>query len=287
MKLNHFSMPSAQELQSLIEFCRVMASAPFYQKLGPGGVMAIYLTAKERDLPFMSCLNGGLHSVDGKITYSALMIDALIMKAGHKTKLIKLDEKGCTVRFTRGDRKGDPDYEPLDFTYTLEDARIAGYLTKNNWRQNPKPMLYSRCITGGARIHMSEVMLGVLVQGELVGSDSDGDLMPQLPEHVNMNELPAPNDSAPAQIEQLPQPKAEQLIKQAEPLEGFDVFVERHSLKLKEDGSPMSKRMEYVLATVNKTNMGLTQVINSAIKNEKIFDDRFEKWLNASEKISV
>jgi len=287
MKLNHFSMPSAQELQSLIEFCRVMASAPFYQKLGAGGVMAIYLTAKERDLPFMSCLNGGLHSVDGKITYSALMIDALIMKAGHKTKLIRLDDKGCTVRFTRGDRRGDTDYEPLDFTYTLEDARIAGYLTKNNWKQNPKPMLYSRCITGGARIHMSEVMLGVLVQGELVGSDSDGDLMPQLPEHVIINELPIPTESVPPQIEHSPQPKAEQLIKQAEPLEGFNAFVERHGLTMKEDGSPMSKRMEYVLATVHKTSMGITQVINSAIKNEKIFDERFEKWLNASEKIPV
>ena len=36
MKLNHFSMPSPQEMQHLIEFCKVMAQSPFYVKLGAG-----------------------------------------------------------------------------------------------------------------------------------------------------------------------------------------------------------------------------------------------------------
>ena len=40
-----FSMPSPQEMDQLINFCKVMSQSPFYQKIGPGGVMAIYLTA--------------------------------------------------------------------------------------------------------------------------------------------------------------------------------------------------------------------------------------------------
>jgi hypothetical protein len=258
----NFSMPNAQEIEQLINFCKVMASSPFYQKLGPGGVMAIYLTAKERDLPFMACLNGGLHSVDGKITYSALMIDALIMKAGHKTKLLRLDEKGCTVRFTRGDRKGDADYEPLEFSYTLEDARIAGYLSKNNWKNNPKPMLYSRCITGGARIHMAEVMVGVLVQGELVGTDSDGDIAPQMPEHIATNQLPISTGS----------------IKEIEhqPSEGFQDFLDKHGIKyLGETPSPAMQYVEKVAALTRKTEI---EIINSAMGNETGFIRAFEKW---------
>jgi hypothetical protein len=258
-----FSMPNTQEIEQLINFCKVMASSPFYQKLGPGGVMAIYLTAKERDLPFMACLNGGLHSVDGKITYSALMIDALIMKAGHKTKLLHLDEKSCTVRFTRGDRKNDPDYEPLEFTYTIDDARIAGYLTKNNWKNNPKPMLYSRCITGGGRIHMSEVFLGVLVQGELVGSNSDGDIMPQLPDHIATNLLPESNGSV-------------KEIKHR-PAVGFNEFLARHQMSYTEKEGP-SLAMEYVEKVAALTRKSEVEIINSAMQNEDGFIRAFEKW---------
>ena len=65
-----FSMPCEQELQQLIEFCKIMATAPFYSKLQAGGVLAIYLTAQEHNVPFMSSLNGGMYTYDGKVTFS-------------------------------------------------------------------------------------------------------------------------------------------------------------------------------------------------------------------------
>lgn len=236
-----------------------MASSPFYQKLGPGGVLAIFLTARERDLPFMSCLNGGLHSVEGKITFSALMIDAMIMKAGHKTELLYLDSTKCTVRFTRGDRKTDPDYKPLDFTYTIEDARIAGYLTKNNWKQNPKPMLYSRCITGGGRIAMAEVLMGVLVDGELVGTTSDGDIAPQIPEYIT-KQLPETTESV------------EPLLIECQKHDNYDDFIEKHQIV---EGT---KEMEYIEHLANRLKKTTVQTINKAIANEEGFLNSFKKW---------
>jgi hypothetical protein len=260
-----FSMPSAQEMQSLIHFCEVMAKAPFYQKLGAGGVMAIYLTAKEYDLPFMACMNGGLHTFDGKVTFSAIMIDALILKAGHKTEVLQLDENGCRIRFTRGDRRNDPNYKPFEFEYTREQAAKAGYLSKNNWKTSLKDMLYSRCLTGGGRKHTPEVFVGILVSGELVGDDRDQDIPPLLPANVVQDQLPAPD--APAQ---LPAP-----VKH----EKYDQFcLENQIFK----GNLI---YDYVGVIVgNNPKMNEVEVINSAIKHEKKFFDSFSKWKETKSK---
>ena len=265
MKTNYFSMPSPQEIQSLIEFCKVMATSPFYQKLGPGGVMAIYLTAKEYDLPFMACMNGGLHTFDGKVTFSAIMIDALILKAGHKTEVLKLDEHECTIRFTRGDRKHDKDYKPFVFTYTTKQAQTAGYLSKKNWQTSLKDMLYSRCITGGGRKHMPEVFVGVLVAGELVGDDSDSNIPPLLPPKVaeSTNLLP---DSA-----DLGEKNAPKAIAHT-PAEGFDEFCAKHGLNA--DGP----KAEYVKSVCASTNKDKVYIVNCAVANEKRFLETFDKW---------
>lgn len=270
MKQQYFSMPNAQEMQSLIEFCKVMATAPFYQKLGPGGVMAIYLTAKEYDLPFMACLNGGLHTFDGKVTFSAIMIDALIIKAGHKADLLHLDEKKCVIRFTRGDRRNDSTYQPLVYEYTLDQANKAGYLKKNNWQTSPKDMLYSRCLTGGGRKHTPEVFVGVLVAGELVGDDRDSDITPLLPVNVavSTNLLPAPTESveSPKQLEHVKLPNYEEFCRQHGIMEGSD-------------------KHEYVKVIISKNpKMNEIQVVNSAIKNEQKFLDTFNKWLEEKTK---
>lgn len=266
MKQQYFSMPSPAELQSLIEFCKVMANSPFYQKLGPGGVMAIYLTAKEYDLPFMACLNGGLHTFDGKVTFSALMIDALILKAGHKTEVLKIDNQSCRIRFTRGDRKHDKDYKPFEYEYTYEKAHKAGYLSKKNWQTSLDDMLYSRALTGGARKHVGEVMVGVLVTGELVGDDRDGDIPPLLPPKVaeTTNLLP---DSANLGEKTVERPQIGYT-----PAEGYEEFCMKHGLN---ESGP---KFDYVKSVCETTKKDKVYIVNCALANETRFLETFSKW---------
>lgn len=263
MKANYFSMPSPQEITSLIEFCKVMATSPFYQKLGPGGVMAIYLTAKEYDLPFMACMNGGLHTFDGKVTFSAIMIDALILKAGHKTEVLHLDDNLCTIRFTRGDRRGDKNYKPFEFTYTRAQAEKAGYMSKKNWQTSLRDMLYSRCMTGGGRKHTPEVFVGVLVSGELVGDDSDSNIAPLIPAHVaeSTNQLPAPTESVepPKQIGHTP-------------VEGYEEFCLKHGLN---ESGP---KFDYINSVCLTSKKDKVYIVNCAVANETKFLDTFAKW---------
>lgn len=268
-----FEMPCPQEMNSLIEFCKVMAQSPFYQKLGPGGVLAIYMTAKEYNLPFMACMNGGLHTFDGKVTFSAIMVNALILNAGHKADLIYLDNQKCIIHFKRGDRH-EKDYEGLEVTYTMEDARIAGYLTKDNWRKSPKNMLYSRCLTNGARIVTPEVMVGVIVAGEYVDIQvNDSNVQPQVPAHsaliddqtfrsTNSNEI-----SSKMASNELPK------IDFCE-TDDYKIFCEKLGIGT---GNLTEQYFEDLVLNGTK-NKSKDHFIECAFKNEEGFNKMFEKW---------
>lgn len=251
-----FSMPSSGEMAHLIDFCKMMSTAPFYQRLGPGGIMGIYLTAKEYDLPFMGCLNGGLHVVDGKVTFSAVMIDALILKAGHKTEVLKLDDKSCKIRFIRGDRSHDKNYKPFEYEYTVEKAQKAGYLSKNNWKTSLDDMLYCRCMTGGGRKHIPEVFVGVLLAGELTNTNADEDIQPETPYHD------------PKELQE------RKMRMDQESKEALDKFKLKHELF---DSDEESEKRTFLIEST-KTGKSIDQTIQSAFNNEKGFIEAFEKW---------
>lgn len=256
-----FSMPSQQEMHHLIDFCKVMATAPFYQKLTAGGIMAIYLTAKEHNLPFMACLNGGLYTFDGKVTFSAQLINAMIINAGHIADILHLDEQKCVIHFKRGDRK-DSDYKGLVYEYNIQQAEKAGYLKKGNWITSPKDMLFSRCLTGGGRKHIPEIFVGVLVTGELVSDQSDSQIIPDVPLEAK-NTIQIPINVTPAS--------------DIAELEGFSDFVSKHQLIKNVDGT-MNHKMQFVVNSAEKGNMAETKVINYAMKNEADFEKKFDKW---------
>ena len=45
--------------------------------------------------------------------------------------------------------------------WTLEDARTAGLLGKDNWRHHPRAMLAQRCMAWGVNLHCQDAMLGL------------------------------------------------------------------------------------------------------------------------------
>jgi hypothetical protein len=171
---------SERDMRELMEFTKHLANAPYYQKMGPGGVLAIWLTAKEMGLPPMMCLNGGMYTFSGQVTLSAKVINLLLLRAGHRAEVLKLDDECCEIKFVRGDRRKDQGAEFV-YKYTMEDAKRAGLLNKKNWQTNPRDMLYNRCLSGGAIKHMPDATNGAYVIGEMPG---DGDIIDVIPEDV-------------------------------------------------------------------------------------------------------
>ncbi len=179
--LRTFNAPAAQEIDQIMTFCKCLATAPFYQKMGAGGVLAIYLTAKELHLPLMACLNGGLYTFDGKVTMSGLLMHMMLINAGIEVDVKELNNKACEIIFSRNVKGKTSTFK---YRYTIEDAAQAGYLGKDVWKKTPRDMLFNRTVSGGARKFAPDVLLGAYAFGEILEADINLD-------HLNLvNEVP-------------------------------------------------------------------------------------------------
>lgn len=150
---NTYFLPTHKEGEDTWNWAKMLATAPFYQKLGVGGVAAIILTARELRLPPMACLNGLLYSVDGKITMSGQLMNTMIANAGHEAKILHLDKHKCVIAFKR-----NSETQAQVYTFTMDDAKEAKLAHKDNWVKYPRDMLFNRCISAGARKYMPEVI---------------------------------------------------------------------------------------------------------------------------------
>lgn len=249
-------MPKGQELTDLINFCKVMSDSPAYRKLGPGGVMSIVLTAKEMNLPMMPCLNGGMYNFSGTVSLSAQLMQALLMRGGVEIKIIELTDNICRLQFHR---KGQ---EPFNFHYSVEEARKAHYLGKDNWKAHARDMLFCRAMSGGARKYAPDLLMGCYVHGELNGQD------------VPYEQVAVPYEIS-NQIEETNQPEESQELKQIE----FDDFVKKHGLKKK------GLKADYIEAIATNSRKTKDEIIKLAINNEQRFESAFKKWSEANKKI--
>lgn len=251
-----FSMPKGQELADLTSFCKVMADSPAYRKLGAGGVMSIVLTAKEMNLPMMPCLNGGMYNFSGTVSLSAQLMQALLMRGGVEIKVIELTDNICRLKFKR---KGQEDFE---FYYSLEEARKAHYLGKDNWKSHQRDMLYCRAMSGGARKYAPDLLMGCYVHGELNGQDIAY-------EQINVPIQPENQIKEADEIKKIAFEKAE----------GFDEFLKKHGL-----GDENSKKKAYITAIASTSKKTEDEIINFAIANEERFESGFTRWLDAEAK---
>ena len=251
---NSFSIPIGQEMDQIISVCKVLATCPYYQKLGPGGVLAIYLTAREMNLPLMMCLNGGMYTFSGLVSLSAQLMNMLIVNAGHRADVLQLDEKVCRIKFWRSDRPKDNC--TFEYEYTIEMAAKAGYLGKDNWKKAPKDMLFSRCLSGGSRKFMPDAIMNAYTIGEL--GEEDGKTPTSLPDLTTrtIEAYKAPEEP-PQEIEQ-------------EKTTEYEDFCQKH---LCEDD-----KVAYVRKIAQATSKTETQIIHSAISNESGFITAFNKW---------
>lgn len=188
------------DLMQVLQICSELAKSPFYAKMGTGGVMAVWLTAKELGIPPMSALNGGLYTFDGKVTLSAQLMNMMIINAGHRIDIVELHDRTCKLTFWRKDRMKDPKYVGFSYEFSVEMAQKAGYMNKTNWKNHTRDMLFSRALSGGARKHLPDALMNCYVFGEIEdGKFNDSDLVNVMPTEVVNH---ANGDAPPIAIEQ-------------------------------------------------------------------------------------
>jgi len=131
----------------------------------PEAAVAIMLKGRELDIPPMQAFSS-IYVVKGKPTISAQLIGALIFRAGHGYHVDKLDDAGCVITFNR---KGATPYQ---HTFSIENAKAAGLAGAETWKKYTKAMLFSRCMSAGARIAFPDIIAGMYTTEELADPES-------------------------------------------------------------------------------------------------------------------
>lgn len=144
----------------------------------PEKLFLLLQQGKELGLQPMQSLNN-IYVVNGKTAISSKMMLSLAIRAGIKYEFVTWTAEKCEIIFTRGDWS-------MNFDYTIDEARLAGLLSKDNWRAYPKEMLKSRCISRGLSLIAPDVIGGLYEESELVDAmnvtNTDSHILETTPE---------------------------------------------------------------------------------------------------------
>jgi hypothetical protein len=142
----------------------------------PEAVLACVLTGRELGLGPMEALRS-IDMIDGKPSPSGEWMLGRIFEAGHVVQTLHQDDQKVVLR---GIRIVEPKEYSMDVTYTIEMARRAGLVSKDNWKKYPEAMLFWRALSMLARQFFPDVLHGVKYLAEELGSDLEPEDVPDL-----------------------------------------------------------------------------------------------------------
>jgi len=131
----------------------------------PDEAFAAGLMGAEIGLPLLASLRQ-IYVVNGKPSFSAEAMNAMIQRNGHSLKA-RLTLDSCWIKAKRADNGNE-----FEFEFTMADAKAAGLLEKDVWKQYPKSMLWARALSQVCRSLFPDVMLGMGYTPEELNDES-------------------------------------------------------------------------------------------------------------------
>lgn len=205
---------SMKQIGRLAEIIVASGLAPKAIMMAPSPRAAAYVvisTGLEMGLGVMQAMRHIFVTPEGKVGVSASIIVSRVKRA--KTcryfRIVKMDTKECTCETHR---EGEP--EPTGLTWTIEDAKAANLLGKDNWKKYPRAMLRNRCQAELARAVYPDEVDGVYDPDELGAiTTEDGEIIEVRGD--SQRRAPSPPPSEP-RSEPKPAPDLDAMLKDFE-----------------------------------------------------------------------
>lgn len=131
--------------------------------------------AKELGISAFAAMAGGIYiTKQGQVGLGANAMAGKIKGSGRYTYLKgEHTAKKCVIEFfENGEKLGDSEY-------TLDDAKTAGLLSKDNWKNHPKNMLFARAMSNGAKWFCPDLWSGIAVYSMDEIEEIEASLIPE------------------------------------------------------------------------------------------------------------
>lgn len=131
-------------------------SGYFKDASDPSKAVVKIMAGREVGLPPVASMMG-LYVIEGKVTYSATMVGALIKRAGYKYIVQWTEDNGGTCILNFRDKEG---LNLGTSSFSMSDAKAAGLAGKNTWAKYPRAMMFARALSQGGRWFCPEAFAG-------------------------------------------------------------------------------------------------------------------------------
>ncbi|MBT56575.1 MAG: hypothetical protein CMF72_24645 [Mameliella sp.] len=142
----------------------------------PAATAAAILYGREVGLPPMTALTQ-THVIEGRPSLSSEAMRAQVIAAGHDIEVLESTGGMCRMR---GRRRGSQTWTP-EVAWSIDMARAAGLLSKNNWKNHPRRMLQARASGELCQLYFPDVVLGFAVTEELLDEGGQEQASPDAP----------------------------------------------------------------------------------------------------------
>jgi hypothetical protein len=133
----------------------------------PAAVAAAVLAGREQGIGPMTSLTH-MHVVEGRPTMSAELKRARVLADGHELHFEEMTTTRCVVR---GRRKGSENWTTV--AWSIDDAKRANLVGKNNWKNHPRRMLQARATSELCDLLFPDVVGGLPTTEEIVDAAGD------------------------------------------------------------------------------------------------------------------
>ncbi len=133
----------------------------------PEAAMAIMLKGRELGIPPMQAF-AQISVIQGKPAIGSELMLALIYRRFPDAPIVT-DQSDATAAIITARRPGSK--KTTTFSFTMDDAKRAGLLTKQTWQQYPVNMLYWRCVSNMARALFPDCLMGCSHTPEELGAE--------------------------------------------------------------------------------------------------------------------
>lgn len=151
-----------------------------------------------------------VHVIEGNATLSANTMAAMVKRSGkYDYEVNKKTADGCEITYY--EIRAGKRYKIGTETFDADEARTAGLMNKNNWRNYPKAMMFARCMSNGVRTYCPDVFSGMLVYtpDEMGGAvDEGGTYTGDMDKVIDMD--PETGDVKQPEPDQEPEPEQEE-----------------------------------------------------------------------------
>lgn len=205
-------------VQDIVKLSEIAFKSKLFPNKTVEAIAMIGIIARDLNLPLSTALMGGINIIQGVPSLSARVMNLLIRRAGHSIS-VEHKPEGC---FIKGKRRDNGDEAIVSFT--IEDAKAAGLLSKDNWRKHLPDMLFSRALSRIARQLFPDCIEGAYIEGEIDSNDSPSASIAT----INLEPIEEPLidevhlDIIKTKLEKLPPGEAEKILK----TKGWSSFAE-------------------------------------------------------------